>query len=204
MEKKVQARSIKSREKIKKAALQLFSHKGYYNTNTKEIAKAAGISVGSFYNYYKDKGEIYCALSTDYIVESVKSVKTLMEAMARAADYRKVFVTYMDNQMERGFAMGHFFSDCALVMADQHNGLDRIFVEKTEEAMGYIEGFIQSGQGLCHRGSPRVMARMVYTIINNVTEDIFALEDKALQREYTDGLIALVLEYLDGHPWTRE
>ena len=33
--------------------------KGYYYTNTKEIVKRAGISIGNFYNYFKDKKRLY-------------------------------------------------------------------------------------------------------------------------------------------------
>lgn len=54
-----QERSIKTKEAILQAALELFSEKGYHNTNTKEIAAAAGVSTGSFYSYYKDKRDVF-------------------------------------------------------------------------------------------------------------------------------------------------
>lgn len=50
-----QQRSIEKREHIKKTALDLFSTKGYHKTTTNEIAKQAGIPVGSFYTYFQDK-----------------------------------------------------------------------------------------------------------------------------------------------------
>ncbi|MFD2875274.1 TetR family transcriptional regulator [Paenibacillus rhizoplanae] len=37
-----QERSIRTKEAIIRAAMQLFSDKGFYQTNTKEIAAAAG------------------------------------------------------------------------------------------------------------------------------------------------------------------
>ncbi|MDR0269375.1 TetR/AcrR family transcriptional regulator [Paenibacillus sp.] len=54
-----QERSIKTKEAILQAAMKLFSEKGYHQTNTKEIAAAAGVSTGSFYSYYKDKRAVF-------------------------------------------------------------------------------------------------------------------------------------------------
>ena len=54
----VQKRSIEKKEKIIKAGFDLICEKGYHNTNTAEIAKAAGVSTGIVYNYFKDKHDI--------------------------------------------------------------------------------------------------------------------------------------------------
>ena len=54
----VQKRSIEKKEKIIKAGFELICEKGYHNTNTAEIAKAAGVSTGIVYNYFKDKHDI--------------------------------------------------------------------------------------------------------------------------------------------------
>ena len=53
----VQKRSIE-KKKIIKAGFELICEKGYYNTNTAEIAKAAGISTVIVYQYFKDKHDI--------------------------------------------------------------------------------------------------------------------------------------------------
>ncbi len=54
----VQKRSIEKKEKIIKYGFDLICEKGYYNTNTAEIAKAAGVSTGIVYSYFKDKHDI--------------------------------------------------------------------------------------------------------------------------------------------------
>ena len=56
--KPVQKRSIETKEKILKAGFNLICEKGYYNTNTAEIAKAANVSTGIVYQYFKDKHDI--------------------------------------------------------------------------------------------------------------------------------------------------
>ncbi len=56
--KPVQKRSIETKEKILKAGFELICEKGYYNTNTAEIAKLANVSTGIVYQYFKDKHDI--------------------------------------------------------------------------------------------------------------------------------------------------
>ncbi len=54
----VQPRALKTREKIILAAISVYSEKGYHNTTVDEIAKSAGLSVGTAYRYFKDKKEL--------------------------------------------------------------------------------------------------------------------------------------------------
>ena len=53
-----QQRAIEKKEKIIKFGFNLICENGYYNTNTAEIAKEAGVSTGIVYQYFKDKYDI--------------------------------------------------------------------------------------------------------------------------------------------------
>ena len=53
-----QQRAIDKKEKIVKVGFDLICENGYYNTNTAEIAKEAGVSTGIVYQYFKDKYNI--------------------------------------------------------------------------------------------------------------------------------------------------
>jgi len=52
----------KNQRKIERAALQLFTRKGFHGTTVREIAKKAGVSMGKLYIYYDTKEEIFIAL----------------------------------------------------------------------------------------------------------------------------------------------
>ena len=53
-----QQRAIEKKEKIIESGFNLICKNGYYNTNTAEIAQAAGVSTGIVYQYFKDKHDI--------------------------------------------------------------------------------------------------------------------------------------------------
>lgn len=61
-----QKRSKLMAEKILAASLKLFCEKGYYHTTTNEIAKEAGISIGSLYSYFKDKDTLFMEILEQY------------------------------------------------------------------------------------------------------------------------------------------
>lgn len=54
-----QKRAIEKKEKIIDAGFALICDNGYYNINTAEIAKKAGVSTGIVYQYFKDKHDIF-------------------------------------------------------------------------------------------------------------------------------------------------
>ena len=60
--KPVQGRSRVTVDAILEAAARLFVRDGYPNTTTNRIAELAGVSVGSLYEYFPNKGSILLAL----------------------------------------------------------------------------------------------------------------------------------------------
>jgi AcrR family transcriptional regulator len=56
----------------------IFSTKGFKKTNIKEIAQSAGIGVGTFYNYYTSKEQLFLEI---YIQENENFKKRLIESI---------------------------------------------------------------------------------------------------------------------------
>lgn len=53
------------KQSLKAVAHDVFSKKGYKATGISEIAKQAGMAVGSFYNYYESKEDIFLDVYVD-------------------------------------------------------------------------------------------------------------------------------------------
>ena len=80
-----QQRSIEKKERIIKAAYELFSENGYYSTVTSDIAKRAGVSTGIVYGYFTDKRDILFYVLKDYINETATPVMEYMSALSKGA-----------------------------------------------------------------------------------------------------------------------
>lgn len=54
-----QKRAMATKRHIIETAIGLFSQKGYHHTSSNEIARQAGVSIGCFYSYFKDKKQLF-------------------------------------------------------------------------------------------------------------------------------------------------
>ena len=72
----IQQRAVQSREKLLQSALSTYAEKGYHDSTVDEIAKRAGLSVGTAYRYFKDKKEILLA-SLEYSFSRISFLSDL-------------------------------------------------------------------------------------------------------------------------------
>lgn len=66
------------KQSLKTAAYEVFSKKGYKATGISEIARQAGVAVGSFYNYYESKEAIFLDI---YIDENNRVRQAMIEEL---------------------------------------------------------------------------------------------------------------------------
>jgi len=79
----VQDRSRDKKISLIEAGKKLFALQGYQGTNTKEIAREAGVSVGTFYAYFADKGGLFLDIVETYYEEIFHHSREMM-----ARDFR--------------------------------------------------------------------------------------------------------------------
>lgn len=56
----------RNQQKIEAAALRLFIQRGFHGTSVRDIAGAAGVSLGNIYNYYRTKEQLFASLARRY------------------------------------------------------------------------------------------------------------------------------------------
>jgi AcrR family transcriptional regulator len=74
----VQDRSRDKKHSLTETGKKLFALKGYQGTNTKEIAREAGVSVGTFYAYFTDKGDLFREIVEGYYEEIFRHSREMM------------------------------------------------------------------------------------------------------------------------------
>ncbi|MDP2861341.1 MAG: TetR/AcrR family transcriptional regulator [Desulfobacterales bacterium] len=76
----------KRRRQIAEAAVKLFIEKGFHKTSTRQIAKAAGVSIGSLYEYISSKEDILYLVCDSIHVEVEKRVTDVMAKSSGGRD----------------------------------------------------------------------------------------------------------------------
>lgn len=114
------------RQALKTAAYDVFSKKGYREAGISEIAKRAGVAVGSFYNYYDGKETIFLDV---YIEENNR----IRQAMMDDIDWQQDLVELVRQIFEQSQSL----VSSNKILAEWHNPA----VSRT------LRGYYSSGKG---------------------------------------------------------
>lgn len=146
-----QKRSIEKKDAIIKASYGLFCEKGYYKTNTAEIAKEAGVSTGIVYSYFYDKKDILIEVVKLYIFQLEEQFKIILDQIAEREKLAFVIGEFIDlsiasHKMNRD-AHNEFLALALLNndIQDLFNGFEYQMLEKLYKILieaGYSEEFL--------------------------------------------------------------
>jgi AcrR family transcriptional regulator len=104
------------RSQIVDAAAQLFIEKGFHKTTTRQIAQAAGFSIGSLYEYVNSKEDVLYLVCESIHTEVEKGVA---EAMARVGGGREMLAEVIHEY----FLVCHRMSDFILLIYQETQSL---------------------------------------------------------------------------------
>lgn len=89
------------KERIKRAAVQLFSEKGYSATTMRQIAKRAGLASGSIYNHVKRKSDLLLEIHRNFVDEIIDKTRFKKNDESSCEEkLREVFKTFMKSIFE--------------------------------------------------------------------------------------------------------
>lgn len=95
-----QQRSIDKKNRIIEAGYELFAKVGYFNTNTSEIAKKAGVSTGIVYGYFHDKRDILIEVLGIYIDNVFYPVFEMFDNITAPVDFDFIITHSIDNAVK--------------------------------------------------------------------------------------------------------
>src|SRR3990172_6635027 len=80
------------RDRILRAAIKIFSQKGFFNSKVSDIAQAAGVADGTIYLYFKNKDDLLISLFEEKMAEVVADVRERVAAEDGALSRLKIFI----------------------------------------------------------------------------------------------------------------
>jgi AcrR family transcriptional regulator len=80
------------RQRILDAARKRFRYYGVRKTTMQEIARDAGVAVGTLYLYFKDKDDLLVACTDEYVIRHRRQAEAILASDAPAADKLRRFV----------------------------------------------------------------------------------------------------------------
>jgi TetR/AcrR family transcriptional regulator len=89
---------LRQRQEMLAAALDLFSQKGYHNVSMHEIAAQAEFAIGTLYNFFQNKEDLYRALVLE---QCDKFEAAIVKAMEKPGDEVEKLRNYVQARSER-------------------------------------------------------------------------------------------------------
>ena len=130
------------RRQIADAAVQLFIDQGFHKTTTRQIARAAGFSIGSLYEYFASKEDILYMVCESIHAEVERGVSA---AMSQAAGSRDALA----KMIHEYFMVCHRMSDFILLIYQETQSLPAQWQKRVLENELRITGlFVEALAGI--------------------------------------------------------
>ena len=89
------------RDRILRAAVKIFSRKGFFNAKVSEIARAAEVADGTIYLYFRNKDDLLISLFEEKMGEVVADVRRRIADGRNALEKLRIFIENHMDLLER-------------------------------------------------------------------------------------------------------
>ena len=196
MRKPVQQRGEETRGKILSAAKDIFSEKGYHNTNTKEIARHAGIATGSVYMYFPDKKEIFMEVFRSIYREIRERVidNNLQELFA--ADNPEDIVTLMIDTLSRAHKISPLFHREVVAMVYTDPEIRRINNEEESQIISLVKELLQKHKDKLRVNDIEAAVRVIHQAVEETIHSINISGSDIEEERMINALKDMICTYL--------
>lgn len=191
----------KRRNQMIKGAVTLFKEKGFHRTTTREIAKSAGFSIGTLYEYIRTKEDVLY-LVCDFIYDEVK------DRLQKDEDMKKGNLASLKMTIAYFFRVMDDMQDEVLVMYQEVKSLSRdalpYVLNKEIEMVAMFEEpikrCVENGELSLSDQQISMMAHNIF-----VQGQMWSFRRWALQKMFTlDEYIELQTELLLANRFTKD
>lgn len=195
-----QTRSIEKKNRIIDAAATLFTEKGFQGTNAKEIASRAGVSVGTFYAYYKDKKTLLMDILGQHMTDVDNSLFSEIEKLVRSGASGRDII---QQAVEVGFKSHHHSPGLLRTMlAMQYTDEGVALLSKTEgeELIQNLSRLFTAIQDRLRITDMEAAARVIANAFETTLHSVIIFESKIEQERLFNALIDMTATYLFKDP----
>ena len=170
-------RGTTKRERILRAAVDVFAQNGYFNAKVSEIAKAAGVADGTIYLYFDGKEDLLITIFREHTRSYLQSLERDLSTISRPDDRMRVAIRHHLETLGR---------DRALAIVSQvelRHSLKFMSLLSQQEVADYLNilrKIVEHGQGegVFRRNlHPALVAKAVFGVLDEMVTS-WILSDK--------------------------
>ena len=189
-------RGTGKRERILRAAVDVFARTGYFNSKVSEVARAAGVADGTIYLYFEGKEDL---LITIFREQSKAFLEALREELGGAAGARDRISRLVAFHLE---ALGADRPLAVVLQVELRQSLKFISLISHEELRDYfdlIRGVVEDGvrEGVFRPvAHPQIAANAIFGILDEMTTTWILSEKEYSPSEHAAAITDFILHAL--------
>ena len=180
-------RGTSKRERILRAAVDVFAQSGYFNAKVSEIAKAAGVADGTIYLYFDGKEDLLITIFREHTRSYLQSLETQLATVSRPEDRIRTAIRHHLETLGRDRALA------VVSQVELRHSLKFMSLFSQQEVADYLNmlrKIVEHGQaeGVFRRTlHPQLVAKAVFGVLDEMvtswilSEKDYALSDQAEQ-----------------------
>src|SRR5919206_2196696 len=154
------------RERILRAAIDVFAKSGYFNAKVAEIAKAAGVADGTIYLYFDGKEDVLVTIFREHTRHYLQSLERDLASARRADERMRIAIRH---HLE---TLGHDRSLAVVSQVELRHSLKFMSLFSQQEVADYlnvIRKIVEHGQqqGTFRRNvHPQLAAKSIFGVLD--------------------------------------
>ena len=190
-----------NKQKLIKATDALLKDRSISSITTKEITKAAGVSVGVFYNYFSSKEDVFKELIKTFFNYSLKQMEVLRKEVTgknirSEIKFKEFLINGIDNNWEN-----HFLNSDILLLSRKDEEFKKLMIYFNQKMVSIVvEILIVINQEL-KENPPLLEAKMIMNLIQNSYPSFSKFDSEVEKEKYIEIFVNIIFSISFSESW---
>ena len=181
-----------NKQKLIKATDALLKDRSISSITTKEITKAAGVSVGVFYNYFSSKEDVFKELIKTFFNYSLKQMEVLRKEVTgknirSEIKFKEFLINGIDNNWEN-----HFLNSDILLLSRKDEEFKKLMIYFNQKMVSIVVEILIVINPELKENPPLLEAKMIMNLIQYSYPSFLKFESEDEKEQYIEKIVNII------------
>lgn len=181
-----------NKQKLIKATDTLLKDRSISSITTKEITKAAGVSVGVFYNYFSSKEDVFKELIKTFFNYSLKQMEVLQKEITgknirSEIKFKEFLINEIDNNWEN-----NFLNSDILLLSRKDEEFQKLMIYFNQKMVSIIVEILTVINPELKENPPLLEAKMIMNLIQNSYPSFSKFDSEVEKEKYIEKFVNII------------
>ena len=181
-----------NKQKLIKATDALLKDRSITSITTKEITKAAGVSVGVFYNYFSSKEDVFKELIKIFFNYSLKQMEVLRKEVTgknirSEIKFKEFLINGVDNNWEN-----HFLNSDILLLSRKDEEFQKLMIYFNQKMVSIVVEILTVINPELQEDSAVLKAKMIMNLIQNSYPSFEKFDSEDEKERYIETFVNVI------------